>query len=142
MTPIELSLVTPGYNEAEKISENLLAMQKALEEYIGQAWELIFVNDGSTDDTEKRVAKLAEQEPRIKLVSYKNNGGRGYALRQGIRQAQGKFILTAESDLNYGVKIIKELYEAIKGNNFDIIVALNLLFKRGTLFLASKLFCI
>jgi len=81
MPPIEISLVTPGYNEADKIGENLLAMQKELEEYVGKAWELIFVNDGSTDDTEKIVAGLAENEPRIKLISYKNNRGRGYALR-------------------------------------------------------------
>ena len=123
MPSIELSLVTPGYNEAEKIGENLLAMKKALDEYVGKAWELIFVNDGSTDEKEKIVKKLTESEPRIKLISYKNNCGRGYALRQGIKQAKGKYILTAESDLNYGVEIIKNLYDTITDSNFDIIVA-------------------
>lgn len=84
MPSIELSLVTPGYNEADKIGENLSAMKQALDEYIGKAWELIFVNDGSTDDIEKIAAELAENEPRIRLISYKNNDGRGYALRSGI----------------------------------------------------------
>ena len=55
MASIELSLVTTGYNEADEIGENLLAMKKALDEYTGKAWELIFVKDGSKDDTEKIV---------------------------------------------------------------------------------------
>ena len=58
MASIELSLVTTGYNEADEIGENLLAMKKALDEYTGKAWELIFVKDGSTKCLGFKVGEL------------------------------------------------------------------------------------
>ncbi|MBL6964377.1 MAG: glycosyltransferase family 2 protein [Bacteroidetes bacterium] len=120
---IELSIVTPGYNEGAKIRENLFTIKTFLDESFGNSWELIFVNDGSTDDTYENVSNLPEMDPRIKIITYNNNRGRGYALRQGIKRARGEFVLTTESDLNWGVEIIRELYNAINNSRYDLIVA-------------------
>ena len=118
-----LSIVTPGYNEGEKIREDLIKIKTFLDKSIGGSWELIFVNDGSTDDTINNVSDLSETDPRIKIISYKNNRGRGYALRQGISHAEGDYVLTMESDLNWGVEIIRELYDAIRDSRYELIVA-------------------
>ena len=122
MNEIVLSVVVPGYNESGIVEENIKKIHITLND-LGIPAEIIFVNDGSTDDTGEIVRRLAEQIETLNLVTYSENAGRGYALRQGIDQATGKFVLTTESDLNYGERVIRDLYEAIRNSNHDIVVA-------------------
>lgn len=118
-----LSVVCPFYNEAEIIEsaiEQLLAQLSSLD----VEWELIVVNDGSTDGSEKIAQRLAARDPRLRALGYCFNRGRGYALRAGIAAARGEIIVTTEIDLSWGERIVHDLLEAIQSRpDVDIVVA-------------------
>src|SRR3990172_13301973 len=97
---IELSIVIPGYNEAEIIGSNLRAVHEVASR-LGVRFEILFVNDGSLDNTAEKVQALAGEISALRLISYPQNRGRGHALRQGFHAARGDYILTIESDMNY-----------------------------------------
>ncbi len=122
MGNIELSLVIPGYNEDSIIVENLKKVHSVVSK-LGITFEIIFVNDGSTDKTGDVTQILSKSLKNLKIISYPGNRGRGHALRQGLMEAQGKYILTTESDLNYGENVICELYNSIVSSKYDIVVA-------------------
>ena len=120
---IELSLIIPGFNEGEIIETNLRKIIDHLNQNNFSSWEIIFINDGSTDNTIESLADLKISEPKFHIISYKANKGRGYALRRGFEKAKGSYILTTESDMNYGLEIIMKLYNSIIDSDFDIVVA-------------------
>ena len=120
---IELSIIIPGFNEGEIIESNLRKIIDYLNQNNFSSWEIIFINDGSTDSTLNSLADLKMSESRFDIISYKANKGRGYALRRGFEKAKGNYILSTESDMNYGVEIIMKLYNSIKDLDSDIVVA-------------------
>jgi glycosyltransferase involved in cell wall biosynthesis len=120
---IELSVVCPFFNEEEIIEEAVIKLLERMK-YLNLTWELIVVNDGSTDVSRDIVATLCKSYPQLKLVSYLFNRGRGYALRRGIAQARGDIIVTTEIDLSWGEDIVERLYNAVqKHPEVDIVVA-------------------
>ena len=120
---VTVSVVSPFYNEAGIIEHAVTTMLQKMKE-LDTSWELIVVNDGSTDDSRDIVAKLCDTSPRLRLVSYATNRGRGYALRQGIAQARGDIIVTTEIDLSWGEDIVERLYTEITEHpDADIVVA-------------------
>ncbi|HOO76639.1 MAG TPA: glycosyltransferase family 2 protein [bacterium] len=120
--PIELSVIAPLYNEEEGIAENTRKLLRVLKE-CGRTWELILVNDGSTDGSLGLLKPLAVAEEHLNLITYPVNRGRGYALRQGFAAARGRFIVTTESDLSWGEGIIEKLYRALKETGLDVVIA-------------------
>jgi glycosyltransferase involved in cell wall biosynthesis len=118
-----LSVVCPFYNEAEIIEsaiEQLLTRLSSLD----VEWELIVVNDGSSDGSEAIAQKLATRDPRLRALGYRFNRGRGYALRAGIAAARGEIIITTEIDLSWGENIVSDLLEAMQSwPDVDMIVA-------------------
>lgn len=118
----KLSVVVPAYNEAAHLEENILQLVTALDEW-NSSWEIVLINDGSTDGTIDVIEKLASDNPTIRYVSYKKNRGRGYALRAGFEQAFGSIIVTTEADMTWGPEIVKRLVEALEAEEFDIVVA-------------------
>lgn len=89
-----------------------------------ETWELVIVNDGSVDDSLRIAQEKAQQDPRIKVVSYTKNKGRGYALRTGIHAARGDIIITTEIDCSWGDNIVAELSAALrKDTTLDIVIA-------------------
>ena len=120
---ISVSVVCPYFNEAGIIEEAVRTMLEKLRE-IDTTWELIVVNDGSTDGSEKIVAKLSEKNIRLKAIGYPVNQGRGYALRTGIAAATGDIIIATEIDLSWGEDIVERLYRAMVNDpKADIVVA-------------------
>lgn len=119
---IYVSVIMPMFNEVSKIGDNIRRITTACTE-LGKPWELIVVNDGSTDNSDQIVADLAQKEVRIKLISYKNNRGRGYALRQGFKIAKGAYVITTESDLTWGAKIIDQLLTKLESDDYDVVIA-------------------
>lgn len=118
----EVSVIAPMYNEAACIAHNVQLLLEALKK-LEFGWELILVNDGSTDETFKIVTGIARGEPALKVLSYPLNRGRGYALRQGFKAAGGRYIITTESDLSWGPEIVRELYEALVATAADVVIA-------------------
>jgi glycosyltransferase involved in cell wall biosynthesis len=119
---IQLSVITPIYNEEPIIKDSVLKLIQVLQK-CPDKWELILVNDGSTDNTLNIITELTKNDDRIRVLSYKNNRGRGYALRTGFNHCRGKYVITTESDLTWGEDIIFRLYKELVDTDADIIIA-------------------
>jgi len=120
---VQLSVVCPFFNEAAIIEPSAKTMLAALAK-MDVTWELIVVNDGSTDGSGDRVAALLDAHPRLRLISYEHNRGRGHALRRGIAAARGDIIVTTEIDLSWGEDVVERLYREITAHpDTDVVVA-------------------
>ena len=120
---MSISVICPFYNEAQIIE---CAVRKLLEQLgaMGDDWELIVVNDGSTDGSEEIVQKVVDEHPKLRLLGYPHNRGRGRALRTGIAAARGDIIVTTEIDLSWGDDIVQRLVDAMhEWPDADIVVA-------------------
>jgi glycosyltransferase involved in cell wall biosynthesis len=120
---MELTVICPFYNEAVLIEKNMNTMLNKLRT-LDLEWELIVVNDGSTDDSLALAERVAKTEPKLKLLSYPANKGRGHALRTGLAASTGRIIVTTEADLSWGDNVVTDLYEATqRWPSADIVVA-------------------
>ncbi len=119
-----ISVVIPVYNEELAIKGNIAKLVNYLRN-LNKDWELILVNDGSTDDTLDIMQGISipSLTPNIKIVSYKKNRGRGFALKTGFKKAKGLYIIATESDLNWGTEIIGRFVEELEKDEADIIIA-------------------
>ncbi|MCI3227075.1 glycosyltransferase, partial [Streptomyces sp. NP-1717] len=98
---VELTVVVPAYNEERRLRPTLDAIcahLRADPERWGD-WELIVVDDGSTDGTAAIAARAAADEPRIHVLTSDENRGKGYALRQGVLASYGRRVLVTDADL-------------------------------------------
>ncbi len=109
---IELSIVVPMYNEAENIENTINLINNSMKEF-ALPWELIFVNDGSTDNSLELAKKCEEKSHNLHIVSYPKNHGRGRALRKGFENAKGKYIVTIDFDLSYSPDHILRIYNEL-----------------------------
>jgi dolichyl-phosphate beta-glucosyltransferase len=96
---MELSIIIPAFEERQKIARDVHAASEFLASH-GLSGEIIVVDDGSRDDT-AAVARSVEAAPDIKLkvIRYERNMGKGFAVRAGVEQAQGEYIMFADSGL-------------------------------------------
>jgi undecaprenyl-phosphate 4-deoxy-4-formamido-L-arabinose transferase len=109
-----LSLVVPVYNEEATIDELYRRTIAALEP-TGRAFELIVVDDGSTDRTFERVEALHDADPRVRGVRFKRNFGQHPAMHAGFLRARGDVIVTMDGDLQNEPEDIPRLVEAVEG---------------------------
>lgn len=118
---MKVSVVCPFFNEAAILDHTIRHLLQQLES-LDADWELIVVNDGSTDDSD-RIAR-AITSPRLRVLGYAHNRGRGYALRTGIAAAAGDIVVTTEIDLSWGDRIVHDLVDAFRRDPMvDIVVA-------------------
>ncbi|MCD6570398.1 MAG: glycosyltransferase [Deltaproteobacteria bacterium] len=122
LRPIKLSVVIPMYNEEANVSTTIARIKgtlKALED----DYEIIPVNDGSTDNTLKRLDEIAGHDPHVQVVSYWKNGGRGKALRYGFKAARGEYIATIDADLSYDPKYILDMVKILhEESDIDVVL--------------------
>jgi len=102
----KVSIICPYYNEEVIIKDAVERLVKELAAF-QYSWELILVNDGSTDRGFDLVEALAKEIDNLILITYPCNQGRGYALKKGIEKASGDIIITTEIDLSWGESIIQ-----------------------------------
>ena len=95
---VALSVVTPAYNEAPNLGALVAEVRAALDP-TGIAWELVIVDDGSTDETPALLARLAAADPRVRPLRLDERGGQTAALAAGFRAAGGALIATLDADL-------------------------------------------
>lgn len=106
-----LSVVVPAFNEAENI---LLIHRRAtdvLQAVVPDAWELIFADDGSRDETWSVIGRLAADDPRVKGVRLSRNFGHQYALLAGLEMAAGRAVIMMDCDLQHPVEMLPLLLE-------------------------------
>lgn len=116
---MKLSCVVPAYNEAESLPYLWAALQPIVQRYTD--WEVIFVSDGSTDDTVAIVKKLSAAESRIRLVDLRRNRGKSAALMAGFSAATGDVVVTLDADLQDDPNEIPKLVSALDEQNADMV---------------------
>ena len=104
MAPV-ISIVAPAYNEERNVAAFLAALVPVMEQ-IGETFEIIFVNDGSRDNTLGMLAAAASQDPRIKVVGLARNFGKDIALTAGLAHAAGQAVIPIDCDLQHPVELI------------------------------------
>lgn len=117
---MNISVVVPLFNEEESLPE-LHAWIKRVMEANGFTYEIIFVNDGSTDRSGTVIKELAEENPEVRLVSFARNYGKSPALNEGFRRAQGDVVITMDADLQDSPDEIPELYRMIAEEGYDLV---------------------
>jgi len=115
---VELSAVVPLYNEAENVQELVKALVGAIEP-LG-SYELVLVDDGSSDITAQRLRELEEQYPVLRPVYLRRNYGQSAALTAGFDAARGRYIITLDGDLQNDPRDIPTLLELVKSDQADV----------------------
>ena len=118
---LDISVVIPLYNEDESLSELYEWIERVMKEN-GYSFEVIFVNDGSTDHSWDVIEELNRQAPdQVKGIKFRRNYGKSPALFCGFEQAQGDVVITMDADLQDSPDEIPELYKMIKVEGYDLV---------------------
>lgn len=117
---MDISVVIPLYNEEESLPELTAWIERVMLEN-GFSYEIIFVNDGSTDSSRRVMAELAARNPAIHGVSFARNYGKSPALNTGFQRAKGDVVITMDADLQDSPDEIPELYRMIKEEGYDLV---------------------
>ena len=118
---MDISVVIPLYNEAESLPELYAWIERVMKEH-GFTFEVIFINDGSTDNSWEIIESLKQQNPdNIKAVKFRRNYGKSPGLNCGFQRASGDVIVTMDADLQDSPDEIPELYRLIKEEDYDLI---------------------
>lgn len=117
---MDISVVVPLYNEAESLPELAAWIERVMKEN-NFTYEVIFVNDGSTDDSWDVICRLAAENPAIKGVAFRRNYGKSPALNTGFSRAQGDVVITMDADLQDSPDEIPELYRMIREDGYDLV---------------------
>ena len=117
---MNISVVIPLYNEAESLPELHAWIQRVMETR-HFTYEIIFVNDGSTDNSWEVIEQLAKKDENVKGIKFRRNYGKSPALYCGFQKAQGDVVITMDADLQDSPDEIPELYRMIAEEKFDLV---------------------
>ncbi len=120
---IQISVVVAAYNEEAFIGKNLERIADALSQRPGLSWEIIAVNDGSTDNTGPAMDAFCKKTPMARVAHHNRNYGQGRALRTAFSICRGQVVVTLDADLSYGPEYIHLLYDALIKESVDIVLA-------------------
>lgn len=118
---MEFSVVIAVFNEEDIVKQSITELYAVLKEN-NLDFEIIIVNDGSNDSTPSIVNNLIRKIPNVRLISYKENRGKGHAIRKGILASNGKYTLYTDIDLAYPPELIVEFLKKIKQNEYDGLI--------------------
>ncbi|WP_399927637.1 dolichyl-phosphate beta-glucosyltransferase [Streptomyces kanamyceticus] len=109
----DLTVVVPAYNEERRLGPTLDAIREHLDASDQGVWELIVVDDGSTDRTAEIAAEAAAADPRVHLLRGERNRGKGHALRRGVLASYGRRVLITDADLAAPIEELGHLDKAL-----------------------------
>ena len=117
---MQLSVIIPLLNEEESLTElyNWIASVMQSNSY---SYEIIFIDDGSTDNSWKIITALAKKDPSVKGIKFNRNYGKSQALHAGFLKAQGKVVITMDADLQDNPEEIPQLYNLITNEKYDLV---------------------
>jgi len=116
----KLSIVVPAYNEADciaKFVETIFALGLA------NPLEVVFVDDGSQDETLARIREAADRDARVRYVSFSRNFGKEAALCAGLTHATGELVVTMDADLQHDPRLLAEMLRAVEEEGYDCAAA-------------------
>ena len=117
---MDISIVVPLFNEDESIPELYAWIARVMEEN-QFSFEVIFIDDGSTDRSWSIIEDLKKQSPSVKGIKFRRNYGKSPALYCGFKEAQGDVVITMDADLQDSPDEIPELYRMITQDGFDLV---------------------
>lgn len=117
---MDISVIVPLYNEEESLPELYAWIERVMKEN-KYSFEVIFVNDGSTDSSWKVIEDLCGKHPEAKGIKFRRNYGKSPALYCGFKEAQGDVVITMDADLQDSPDEIPKLYKMITENGYDLV---------------------
>lgn len=120
---IQISVVIPMFNEEENAADTIERITETLRSD-GRPFEIIPVNDGSTDNTLAVLDDIASRNKHVRVVSYWKNGGRGKAIRYGMNASVGEYVATIDADLSYDPKYILDMIRVLdQESDIEVVLA-------------------
>ena len=116
----KLSLIVPCYNESAVLGEFYKETSGVLRALDGFDYEFVFADDGSTDDTIRIIASFAQNDERVKYVSFSRNFGKEAAMLAGLRGASGDYFCFIDADLQHSPSLIPDMLKAVDREGFDV----------------------
>ncbi|WP_396156983.1 glycosyltransferase family 2 protein [Flavobacterium sp.] len=117
---MNLSLIIPLLNEQESLPELHQWIVRVMTTH-NYSYEIIFIDDGSTDDSWKIIEKLSNENPNVKGIRFLRNFGKSQALHAGFAKAQGDVIITMDADLQDSPEEIPDLYKMVMTQDYDLV---------------------
>jgi dolichol-phosphate mannosyltransferase len=117
---VHLSVIAPAHNEAENLLRLVEETASALSS-LRQTWEILIVNDASTDNSLQLLRQLKQKYPQLRVLSLPQRSGQTAALDAGLRQARGIFLATLDADLQNDPADIPRLLEVLYSQPFDLV---------------------
>ena len=117
---MDITVVVPLYNEEESLPELYKWIERVMKAN-GFSFEVIFVNDGSTDNSWQVIEDLSHQSENVKGIKFRRNYGKSPALYCGFKEAQGDVVITMDADLQDSPAEIPELYKMITEDGYDLV---------------------
>lgn len=118
---MDISIIVPLYNEAESLPHLFEWIERVMNEH-SFSHEVIFVNDGSTDDSWNVIEKLREQAPEVvHAIEFRHNYGKSAALYCGFKAAEGDVVITMDADLQDSPDEVPELYRMVMEDGYDLV---------------------
>lgn len=117
---MDISVVVPLYNEAESLPELVAWIERVMKEN-NFSYEVLLINDGSTDDSWNVITRLHEENPCVKGVCFRRNYGKSPALHTGFERVEGDVVITMDADLQDSPDEIPELYRMITEEKYDLV---------------------
>ncbi len=117
---MQISVVIPLFNEEESLPELEAWIRKTMQEH-SFSYEILMIDDGSTDSSWKIIENLTDDNPFVKGIKFRRNYGKSAGLNVGFEAAQGDVVITMDADLQDSPDEIPELYRMITADNFDLV---------------------
>lgn len=117
----KISIIVPAYNEEEAIPYFYKEIKKIWEQMSNNDFEVIFINDGSKDQTLSILKEYAKKDKRIKYISFSRNFGKEAAIYAGLKKSSGDFITIMDADLQDPPELIPKMYHYIVEENYDMV---------------------
>jgi dolichol-phosphate mannosyltransferase len=116
----DISVIIPVFNKGSKVGECIDRVKQIISPMTGN-FEVIVVNDGSTDDSLDKLQEIAKNEDHLKIISYTPNKGKGFAVKSGVLMSKGNVVMFLDGDLDILPESIREYVARL--NNCDLVIA-------------------
>ena len=113
-----ISVIIPTYNEQESLTELVVSLKAVLKSQ--KEWEVLFIDDGSTDDSIELLTEIVTSESNFKLIQFHRNYGKSAALAEGFKLADGDYIVTMDADLQDDPQEIPNLIAKLN-EGYDLV---------------------
>ncbi len=118
----KISIVVPCYNEEAALPLFYEELQKNLKDFNNNvSFEILFINDGSKDNTLNVIKELASKDSQIKYISFSRNFGKESAIYAGLENASGNYVTIMDADLQDPPSLLQEMYKAVTEESFDAV---------------------